>query len=176
MTDRTARMSQDLIEALETTTDPGVLWRRMNDAQAVIGFLGGNATDVRAYALPDATPANGHSFTITGVGGGRYHARIDHCVEGSMVSYTVWREDVPNSSLQLTYAIDTSRPQTMLTGALSMKMPLEELLASFSIPGMLALPMVNRLVRHYAARRLRRQLQMLAVQHSTSDEHAPRHQ
>lgn len=151
-------MELDLNDALETTADPVLLWQRMLEPSAVIGFLGGEAKDVRALTPTGSTPVDGHTFWIKGMGGGRYHARIDQRREHELVSYTVWREDVPDRSMLLTYMIDASGPRTMLAGAITMDMPLDELLASFSLPGVLALPLVGRLVRRYVARRLRTQL------------------
>lgn len=156
-------MEIDLTDAVETTADRVVLWQRMLDPSAVIGVLGGDAADVRALESPDSMQAEGHTFRIKGVGGGTYHARIERREEHSLLTYAVWSEAAPNVPLLLSYVIESSGPRTVLAGEFTMDMPLGEALASFSLPGVLALPLVGRLVRRYAARRLRAQLLSIAA-------------
>ncbi|MFN7022533.1 MAG: hypothetical protein ACK4WH_14565 [Phycisphaerales bacterium] len=156
-------MELDLADAVETAADPAVVWRRMLEPSAVMGILGGEGKVLGAAESAGFGAAGGHTIRIKGVGGGLYHARIDRCDEPSMVSYVVWREDVPDSLLLLTYTIETAGSRTMLTGSVTMDMPLEELLGSFLLAGVLALPLVGRRVRRYVSRRLRTQLLMMAA-------------
>lgn len=156
-------MDIDLADAVKTDAPLDLLWQRMLDASAVFNLLGGTAEAIRPLQSPAASDASGHSFRIKGAGGGNYHARIDERVEGVMVSYVVWSEHTPKSPVLLTYAIDTSGEQTELSGNITMDMPLEEVLASFSLAGLFAMPLVGGLMQRYVAHRLRTQLVSMAA-------------
>ncbi len=164
-------MELDITDAVESSADASLIWRRMLEPSAVIGLLGGKAAGIRAYRFEDSPADEGHTFTITGAGGGLYHARIDERTERSAISYTVWRDDSPDSSMILRFWIDDPGPRRTISGEVTMDMPLEELFASFSLASMLALPLVGRLVRRYMARRLRSQLLSIAA---SRDEHEAR--
>ncbi len=156
-------MRIDCSSVVETNAASELLWRRMLDPSAVIGFLGGDATEIRPFELSGHGHAGGHTFRIKGVGGGVYHARIDRLDRHTTVSYAIWREDASGAMCLLSYNIQTSGSLTVLAGEITMDMPLEELLASVSLVGVLATPLVGRLVRGYVFRRLRRHLLSMAA-------------
>lgn len=164
-------MEFDITDAVESSADASLIWRRMLEPSAVIGVLGGKAAGIRPYRFEDSPAEEGHTFTITGVGGGLYHARVDERTERSAISYTVWRDDAPDSSMILSFRIDGFGPRRTISGEVTMDMPIEELFASFSLASMLALPLVGRLMRRYMARRLRSQLRSFAA---SGDEHEAR--
>ncbi len=163
-------MELDLTDAVEADTDPLLLWGRMLEASAVGGFLGGHATDVRALDCSGAAPADGHTFRIKGVGGGVYHARIDQRTEHAMVSYVVWSEKTPEVTILLTYAIDDCDGRTVLSGAVSMDMPLEEVLDSFGALGLIMKPIASGFAKRYMLRQLRKQLLAMASRPGASQD------
>lgn len=156
-------MQLDVSESLKTDTDPALVWKRMLDASAVSGFLGGDPTDLRPLDHPDHPGAAGYTFRIKGVGGGLFHARIDRHEEHELVSYLVWNDETPDTPFLLAYAIDASTRPILLTAQVTMEMPLEEVLGSFGILGPILQPFAPDVARWYTARQLRKQLMALSA-------------
>lgn len=156
-------MELDVSESLKTDADPALVWKRMLDASAVSGFLGGDPKDLRPLDHADHPGSAGHTFRIKGVGGGLFHARIDRREEHELVSYLVWNDDMPDTPFLLTYAIDASTRPALLTAQVTMEMPLEEMLGAFGILGPILQPFAPDVARWYTARQLRKQLTAMTV-------------
>lgn len=156
-------MELDVSESLQTDADPALVWKRMLEASAVSGFLGGDPTDLRPLDHADHPGAVGHTFRIKGVGGGLFHARIDRREEHELVSYLVWNDEMPETPFLLTYAIEASTESALLTAQVTMDMPLEEVLGSFGILGPILQPFAPDVARWYTARQLRKQLTAMSA-------------
>ncbi|MCW5768757.1 MAG: hypothetical protein KIT19_08730 [Phycisphaeraceae bacterium] len=157
-------MEIDLTDAVESHADRMLLWQRLLHPSAVAHFLGGEATDARPLDSDNTGTAHGHTFRINGVGGGIFHARIDRQAEHTTVAYVVWSEKMPESPILLTYTIDRSADRTLLRGVLAMDIPVEEVLASFGLLGLIMKPFAPELARRFSARQLRKQLITIATQ------------
>ncbi len=156
-------MELDVSESLKTDTDPALVWKRMLDASAVSGFLGGDPTDLRPLDHADQPGASGHTFRIKGVGGGLFHARIDRREEHELISYLVWKDDMPETPFLLTYAIEASTESALLTAQVTIEMPLEGMLGTFKILGPILQPFAPDVARWYTARQLRKQLTAMSA-------------
>lgn len=156
-------MELDVSESLKTDADPALVWKRMLDASAISGFLGGDPKDLRPLDHPDHPGAAGHTFRIKGVGGGLFHARIDRREEHELVSYLVWNDETPDTPFLLAYAIEASTPPLLLTAQVTMDMPLEEVLGSFGILGPILQPFAPDVASWYTARQLRKQLAAMSA-------------
>lgn len=161
-------MELDLTDAVATHANPAELWGRLLDASAVITLLGGDAADIRPLGSSAGQAGEGHTFRIKGVGGGLFHARIDERAESERVSYVVWNDKTPETPILLAYAIDSSGDGAVLTAQLTTDMPLEDVIGSFGILGIIILPFAPDLLRGYVSRQLRKQL-MAIVEPAGSD-------
>jgi len=161
--ERGADMELDVCESLKTDADPALVWKRMLDASAVSGFLGGDPTDLCPLDHADHPGSAGHTFRIKGVGGGLFHARIDRREEHGLVSYLVWNDEMPDTPFLLAYAIDASARPALLTAQVTMEMPLEGILGSFKILGHILQPFAPDVARWYTARQLRKQLTAMSA-------------
>ncbi len=145
--------------------DAPAVWSRLLGAHAITGLLAeqGEVRNVGPLNARGVDGAPGHSFTVRGRGGGRYHARTEERVEGSLIAYSVWREDAPESIFLVTYEVLDEGDTLALRGSMTGDIPVREVLAAFSSLLTLMAPMAERMVRQHLVRRMRTHLENLAA-------------